>query len=202
MPVPINFASGNPVNVSAGIVRPDCTNCGACCRQYIVPVTGRDIWTISRGTGLDADRFTAAEAQDPSRSDGFHLAVDDQLLHLVLKKQGELERGRPCTFLIEESATTSRCGIYKQRPLVCRTYPFIWESVGVVQWDGARLCLEPWSESASKESALSAVMYRAAFEMDLYISVMTGWNDWIALRPTGAPTISTEQFFSVCAGCL
>src|SRR5438270_9699051 len=115
---------------SISIPHNPCATCGACCRNYIVPVCGRDIWFISTRQRLSPEQFLVAFPQEDSAIDGFYLQAGSKPYGLALDKQGKFGRTQPCVFLMHLGEGNDRCGIYNDRPTVCRAYPMaLWSDV-------------------------------------------------------------------------
>ena len=79
----------------------DCTTCGACCRQNVVPVVDEEVERLATRLRLAVlefrGRFVMAEAGHASCIDA-----------------------HPCPFL-----SGNRCGVYEDRPEPCRGYPYV-----------------------------------------------------------------------------
>lgn len=115
----------------------ECTKCGACCRNeyLLVTVTGSDIVKIAVVLGLGPDElFKALDFYITSDSTptpvGLEripsVATEQGLAFIALKK---MDNG-DCIFLKEDL-----CMIHPVRPLVCRSFPFIFtESEGQRNW--------------------------------------------------------------------
>lgn len=132
----------NPENNGAtledGILpRFECTKCGACCRDeyLLVTVTGSDIVKISAVLGLGPDEILKA-LDFYIVSDGQTTPVGLERISSVATERGlafmalkKMENG-DCIFLKEDL-----CMIHPVRPLVCRSFPFVFtESEGQRNW--------------------------------------------------------------------
>jgi Fe-S-cluster containining protein len=102
-----------------------CATCGACCRSYLVPVCGYDVWLISRRLHLDPARFVVAWQEEEPSVDGFRTEPDGPLYSLVLDKRRWSRGGSACVFLLRLPGGHDRCGIYEHRPVSCRAYPMV-----------------------------------------------------------------------------
>ena len=100
-----------------------CAQCHeACCRDYLVTVSGLDVYRISVGLGLAPDAFVLPTPfGDPP--DGFRVDTSPQTYRLSLDKQRSGQFAGWCTFWMPFGDGLGRCGIYSLRPGVCRSYP-------------------------------------------------------------------------------
>jgi len=79
----------------------ECLDCGACCRETIIPLDDEDIAALAQATGLSTAAFRERYVRT---TEGHEQAID----------------GHPCPF--QEG---TRCTVYEVRPKVCRGYPYI-----------------------------------------------------------------------------
>ncbi|MBV9358151.1 MAG: YkgJ family cysteine cluster protein, partial [Chloroflexi bacterium] len=100
-----------------------CATCGKCCRSYVVPVCGYDIWRISTEQRLGPEQFVVAYPLKEAASESFILEPNGGRLGLALDKRGPFTINRACIFLVELAGSNARCGIYADRPVVCQVYP-------------------------------------------------------------------------------
>src|SRR5690242_11082305 len=100
-----------------------CAACGLCCRSYIVPVCGYDVWRISTAQRLSPEQFLVSYPPADPGLDSFLLAAKEPPQALALDKQGRFARKQPCVFLLRLADGTDRCGIYDHRPVTCQAYP-------------------------------------------------------------------------------
>jgi Fe-S-cluster containining protein len=115
----------------------ECTKCGACCRDehLLVTVTGDDIAKIAAVLGLGPDAMLKAldfyiVTNGVSIPVGLErissVATERGLAFMALKK---MENG-DCVFLKD-----NLCMIHPVRPLVCRSFPFVFnDSKGQRSW--------------------------------------------------------------------
>ena len=123
-----------------------CATCGACCRSYIVPVCGQDIWRISHRQRLDPEHFLIPVPQPQPRSDGFRSQPGAWTYALMLDKQGRLKVDQSCVFLVHLVGGHDRCGIYDHRPVVCQAYPMVMAPRGVTLRDASLCPPESWPD--------------------------------------------------------
>lgn len=122
----------------------ECTKCGACCRDenLLVTVTGSDIVKIAAVLGLGPDDLVKA-FDFYIATDGVPTPVGLERISSVATERGlafvalkKMESG-DCIFLKE-----NLCMIHPIRPLVCRSFPFVFDDS-----NGQRT----WGLSAKKE---------------------------------------------------
>jgi Fe-S-cluster containining protein len=99
-------------------LRFQCTGCGNCCKEPLLPLTDDDVRRIGARTGDAASDIV-------QWVDRNGIEMDDEPEAFVVLRQGKRvmtlahERGG-CRYL----GADNRCGIYTSRPLGCRIYPF------------------------------------------------------------------------------
>ena len=162
-----------------------CSTCGVCCRNYLVPLCGRDVWRISTSQHLPPEQFVFARAAQSRAADAFHLD-QEQAYHLALDKRGRMRVQSPCVFLVELGGGHSRCGIYAERPVVCRTYPMhLGNAVAQMRTDV--LCPPgAWPPAALAQPSWTAALLWQRMHLDIYHLVVARWNLRMAARGDGA----------------
>lgn len=123
MPEPVQPAhTGNewftrPRNGDASGLRFSCTMCGNCCSGpagYVL-VSDEEAAALAKRLGLSVERFLAEYT---------HICSEGR--SLIEKKS---PAGLDCIFLDREKIPGKAvCGVYEDRPIQCRTWPF-WPSV-------------------------------------------------------------------------
>lgn len=100
-----------------------CSSCsGRCCYDIIVRVTPFDIARLARAHDLRFDEIVRPwEEPEPSP---FGLQLDGSTRRYVPILQQHARESGACAFLAHVSPEIKRCGVYADRPLVCRVYPF------------------------------------------------------------------------------
>ncbi len=154
-----------------------CAQCReACCRDYVVTVSGLDVYRIGIGLGLRPEQFTVPSAfGDPP--EGFRVDQSGQTYRMCLDKQRDNGSAGWCTFWMPFGDGMGRCGIYALRPGVCRTYPATLID-GEVAVRGGILCPDgAWG----RDSMLHTDLWRgrveqqyAELEIDAYVN--RRWN--------------------------
>jgi Fe-S-cluster containining protein len=175
--------------------RDPCATCGACCRSYVVPVCGHDVWSISARQRLGPEQFLITYPQREEGPDGFRLQQDGPTYGLALDKQGPLRAEGPCIFLLRLGGGHDRCGIYAERPVVCRSYPMsLWRDA-VVQRDDALCPPASWSAGDVALPAWRDALQRQRMRFDVYHEVVARWNARVA-EPGGSAPRTLPAYFS------
>ena len=180
---------------SSSIPHNPCATCGACCRNYIVPVCGYDVWLISTGQRLSPEQFLVAFPQEEAAIDAFYLQKGGKPYGLALDKQGKFGRTQPCVFLMRLGDGNDRCGIYMERPTVCRAYPMaLWS--GVVYQRKDSLCPpDSWPLREVVRPGWRAALQRFHMHFDVYREVISRWNARVKAAPEGT-VYGLPEYFS------
>ena len=159
-----------------------CATCGACCKSYIVPVVGYDVWQISVRERLSPEQFLVAVPQPEPGLDGVRLSQGGPVYGLALDKRGAFESKRPCVFLVTMAGGHDRCGIYDHRPVVCQGYPMaIWSGVMFKRAD--TLCPPgSWAPDEALRPSWRRALQRFYMHMDIYQAVVARWNAHVDFR--------------------
>jgi Fe-S-cluster containining protein len=161
-----------------------CATCGACCHAYYVPLSGYDVWRISRSLGLEPSDFVVAYPRPPGAPFGFRLEHGGETYELALEKQGPFELGQPCVFLDRLPGGVSRCRIYAERPAVCRAYPMKATADDVIALRPGALCpTGAWPEAEPRQPRWRAVWDDLQRQFDRYQQIVEAWNAQVALHP-------------------
>jgi Fe-S-cluster containining protein len=172
-----------------------CATCGACCRSYIVPVCGYDVWRISTGQRLGPEQFLIPCPQDSPRSDGFLLEVGEPTYGLALDKRGRFHPNQPCVFLVDLKGGQSRCGIYADRPVVCQAYPMTLRGHETVQFADALCPPGSWPEGAVRRPSWREAIARRTMHFAIYEDVVSRWNGRVMSAGPGA-AFSLFEFYA------
>ena len=167
-------------------VKDPCAPCGLCCRSYLVPIFGHDLWRIATRRGLSPESFAFIAEQESPDALGFRLEAGGPTHGLALLKQEPMAAAQPCIFLEDAGSGQSRCGIYEDRPITCRSYPMAKLGSRVYQrattlcppgsWDEADLAAAHWRET----------LQRLRRHRDVYVEVVARWNGAVdRWRPAG-----------------
>jgi Fe-S-cluster containining protein len=153
-----------------------CDTCGVCCRSYLVPLCGRDVWAISRHLHLPPSSFAIAWQEEEPSVDGFRLERDGPLFSLVLDKRSWARDRSPCVFLIRLPGGRDRCGIYEHRPVSCRAYPMLLVEQAVRLRDDPLCPPGAWPADEPDRPGWREALDSAHREFDVYQVVVSVWN--------------------------
>jgi Fe-S-cluster containining protein len=176
---------------------PPCHDChGKCCRFYIVPITGFDVWRISTALHLDPTSFVVAGGQREGDkfNDGFILQPDEKPRYLALDKRGKFDRFKPCTFLVDLANGSGRCGIYEHRPAACRVYPMTLND-GAVDLHESIVCTPGnWTPEEVRHRRWVSMLRESYMEFDIYGEVVKRWNTRVAYA--GGAELTLKDFLN------
>jgi Fe-S-cluster containining protein len=160
-----------------------CATCGICCRAYVVPCYGYDVWRLATRQRLSPDEFIVLVPEKKPRPEGFRLRADGQVYTLALDKKGPFGIKRPCVFLIELPGGNDRCGVYSERPVVCQTYPMSMWSKVVVQRTETLCPPDSWPMTEVQRPHWRTKLTLLCFHLDIYGEVVSRWNARVAAYP-------------------
>jgi len=151
-----------------------CLRCGRCCTRFGVCVTPFDILRISRKTGLPPEEFVFAlpEPRKHKRKEAVVL-IDGKRCLIILKWKNPVFwvfKGRICFFY-----SGNGCSIYEERPMLCRTYPFI--HTGKTLSDlKSRPCPQLWMPDSKGREQYAAALEQYEKEIIEYNKIAEEWN--------------------------
>jgi Fe-S-cluster containining protein len=160
-----------------------CATCGVCCRSYLVPVCGYDVWLISRRLHLEPARFVVAWQEEEPSVDGFRIEPGGPPFSLVLDKRGWSRERSPCVFLLRLPGGHDRCGIYQHRPVSCRAYPMVLLGDAVALRDDPLCPPGAWSPEDARLPVWRDELQHARMQFDVYRAVVDRWNARIGAAP-------------------
>lgn len=162
---------------------PGCHDCnGLCCRRYHVPVNGRDLHRLSLALQLPAEAFVRVTETEEGWRGAFRTSEEDRFWRIELAHR---EDSTTCTFLIELPGGTGRCGVYPDRPDVCRNFPIQMRHAVPSVIEGIPCppgCWEPVDEAA-----WAPVLDHAELEWRIYETTLERWDGWAARRSSREP---------------
>ncbi|MBF6611847.1 MAG: YkgJ family cysteine cluster protein [Chloroflexi bacterium] len=171
-----------------------CATCGICCHSYVVPVTGYDVWLISTNQRLAPEDFLIAFPLPSPEVDGFKLESDKPTYGLALDKAGPFRKDGPCVFLMRLGDKHERCGIYNDRPSVCRAYPMAMWGATLFQREDV-LCPDgSWPPEEPRRPQWRDALQRFMMHHDIYCEVVARWNARFATLPDGARLTLRDYF--------
>lgn len=174
---------------------PPCEDCGGkCCRNYIVPVTGHDVWRLNTHQRLSPESFLVAGHQQGEHSDGFVLEAGGRSQFMALDKKGDFNRYKPCVFLVELADGRARCGVYASRPTVCRVYPMTIHAGRIGLHEHLICSPNAWSAEEMSRPTWLATLKRTYMEFDIYSEVVKRWNARVAHSP--GETFTLHEYYS------
>ncbi len=153
-----------------------CAACGLCCRSYLVPIFGHDLWRITTKRGIAPESFAFVAEQETPDPLGFRLAADGPTHGLALLKLEPMAPTQPCIFLEEVGPGQSRCGIYEDRPITCRSYPMSKFGDRVYQRATTLCPPESWDEADLGATHWRDTLQRLRRHRDIYVEVVARWN--------------------------
>lgn len=174
-----------------------CATCGACCRSYVVPLYGYDVWLLSSRQRLSPEQFVVACPQAEPQLDGFRLDAAGPTFGLALDKKGDFDVMNSCVFLMELGEGHARCGVYADRPVVCRAYPMsIWH-LEVSQMKDSLCPPGSWPQTEVKRPAWRAALQHLYMQADIYHEIVARWNAYVSELLNRQPELSLtlEQYF-------
>ena len=153
-----------------------CQSCrGACCRAYVVPLCGHDAIRITREQQLPLQSFARLIPEQEHGRAIVRLDRDAVAYTLVLNRRREAGARSACVFLLE-LAGYARCGIYDQRPFVCRTYPAELHNGAVRIRDDVMCPDEAWNVAGLDLPVWREELLRMELEWAIYERVVARFN--------------------------
>ncbi|MBI1345405.1 YkgJ family cysteine cluster protein [bacterium] len=182
-----------------------CQGChSGCCRAFAVPVTGADLIQMEHQLRQPMESFIH-RWEDPNGmiacETAPHFYFEDQpgLPYTICLKpevSATFRNVTRCHFLVEQPPTpdrplgTAQCGIYGQRPLVCRIFPTKLSETGMLAelhgipehgrpsdpHPAYGLCSTPWNVADVEPVAAVQDLVLIHFEMKFFRQVAASWN--------------------------
>jgi Fe-S-cluster containining protein len=172
--------------------RSGCATCATarCCVIFDPEMTGHDLHRLVRGLGLEAADVCELKPTHGGQAgeDGIRLG-DDQVWDLRLRRTGARAGftgpgGRKrCGLLMDLSAEeaglpgAARCGVYRERPLVCRLFPSDLTSFGVMVGSPIGVCPpDAWAQERADLVTLRTLHLIARRERAIFRAFVSRWN--------------------------
>lgn len=173
-----------------------CLSCeGRCCTEYIVPVTGDDVWRIVQEQRLAPNLFVQREPEPRPTSTGFLLRPHGSTYAIALRHQYDRRNERPCIFLVQLRDGVGRCGIYHHRPLACQTYPMQQQPAGVVPREDMLCPPGSWANITQRPGEWRERLMRQDREWQRFAAVVHAWNTAVRLCPAESGFV-LDQFLN------
>lgn len=155
-----------------------CATCSnKCCHEYVVPVSGLDIYRIATGLHLAPEQFLVAIPQPEETAFSFRLAGMADSYELALDKAGDrLDDDRPCVFWLPVGSGSGRCGIYPYRPFACRVYPATLEGGVMVRREDVICPADAWRDNTFEAPIWRRQYLHMQCEADVYRLAVARWN--------------------------
>lgn len=156
-------------------IQEPCKSCGGgCCNKFAVYLTVFDIMRIADAYGLQPKEFTKRQERKMVRgrwAPSFFLfdlngGMKDYIICIMRKKNEH------CIFYRHEKG----CGIYENRPLVCRAYPFLIDEDGGLDYLKPFVCWREWEEDEVDKEGFMDVILRHCDEIRDYGKITRKWN--------------------------
>jgi Fe-S-cluster containining protein len=139
--------------------------CGKCCTSFGVCVTPSDIARIAAATGKNPLVFVSTIPEPDARERTEPSVIINGKRSLIVLKW---RVGMLCRFYSADG-----CKIYASRPLLCRTYPFIFKQNKLSDM-GSRSCPCLWKPD--DETSYSKDLDAYAKEIEAYRKLADEWN--------------------------
>lgn len=154
----------------------ECASCsGRCCYDIVVRVTPFDIARIARAHDLRFDEIVRPwEEPEPSP---FGVRLDGSPRRYVPILQRHAREAGACAFLAHVSPEVKRCGIYADRPLVCRVYPFEVRVGSVDVRRDARCAEGAWDLATFDYRAKADEFETYVAENEATVRLVARWNE-------------------------
>lgn len=165
-----------------------CATCptSRCCIVFDPELTAADLHRLVRGLGLDPADVAELAPIHAEQAEGTGFVFDDQggTWELRLRRTSHAFRHganggrRRCGFLLSLGPGLNRCGVYEHRPMVCRTFPSDFTTLGVMVGNPPAVCPpNAWSQARADLVGLHALHLRARAELALHRGFVAAWND-------------------------
>lgn len=167
-----------------------CATCttARCCVVFDPDLTGADLLRLVDGLGLEPRDVASLRPTrgDQAGPDGVVIGASG-VWDLRLRRTAALAgfRGpggaRRCGFLVDlthpELPAASRCGVYAERPMVCRLFPSDLTSFGVMVGTPEAVCPpQAWSQERADLPTLHTLHLLARVERERFRAFVADWN--------------------------
>ncbi|UCH45509.1 MAG: YkgJ family cysteine cluster protein [Nitrospiraceae bacterium] len=161
------------------LMKSECGQCTACCRELFLEVTDADILRLAEHTGIPADKlvklYSRADIDCDEESDWVSLSYGKRALGLNKRRNGD------CIFL----SSSNTCSAYEARPMTCRIFPLsvVYDDddeiadveISDVILDKSVPCKHRCARGTSFRTFMTRAK-KAQRENDRYIEKIDSWN--------------------------
>ncbi len=174
-----------------------CASCsGRCCYDIVVRVTPLDIWRIARAQRLAFDEIVVPWREPEPTPAGVQIDATSERYATILG-QHPVEAGA-CAFLMHVGDDVKRCGVYADRPIVCRVYPFVVNKGSIDIRADARCAPTDWNLATLDYGGFRAGFGRYAAEEAAAAVIVRAWNERVASGEL-APSFAAYLAFAEAA---
>ena len=163
----------------AKLMKSECGQCTACCRELFLEITDSDILRLVTHTGIPADKlvklYSRTDIDCDEESDWVSLSCGKRALGLNKRRNGD------CIFL----SSSSTCTAYEARPMTCRIFPLsvVYDDddtiddieISDVILDKSVKCKHRYGKGTSFK-AFMAKAKKSQREGDSYLEKIDAWN--------------------------
>lgn len=183
-----------------------------CCIVFDPELTCADLHRLCRARGLAPEEVATVAPVRADEAGPDAIRFDDSPcaweLRLARTRTARGNGGRRrCQFLVDlgldatsgdPARQVNRCGVYRDRPMLCRLYPSDKTPFGLMVGSPRRVCPPgAWSALKADVPDLLATHEQAAAERALHRVFIGRWNAAIACTPSG-PAADARALFFAC----
>ncbi len=176
-----------------------CATCvNQCCHEYVVPLSGFDVYRIATGLHMAPEQFVVAVRQAEETHFSFQLAgMPDDHFELALDKAGERNSDdRPCVFWLPVGSASGRCGIYPYRPFACQVYPATLEGGRMVRREDVICPADAWRDDTFEAPVWRRQYLHMECEADVYRLAVVRWNHHLEQSPAAADGLGLPTYLA------
>lgn len=156
-----------------------------CCFEYVVPVSARDLWRLTRALGVPWAALVRVRPTPSYWMESFCLDSGGARWAFQLPRRPS----GACGLLLSLDGA-HRCGVHAARPLACRVYPFDPGTAAAGPPALLRDAVCPPSGRARVTAEARRLAEPMAAELDArarYLRVIARWDDAARARPRAQP---------------
>ncbi len=150
-----------------------CEGChGRCCRKFVVFITAHDAARIAKA--IPQMETTLFLNPYPAEIDSIYPAFKLKEEYYFLGLDSKDGTMKDCKFLVNVGYTRI-CGIYENRPMPCRTYPFTTED-GKLDFVETLVCPKQWWPEGKEREEYINNINQLKKELKEYEKIVGIWN--------------------------